>query len=588
MALPAPAAARATVSTAYGVVGKRLLVADGRAAGVPRSARAQLWVRSGGRSRLRATGRVRRGRFNLRWKVPRSVKKSAVRVVIVKSRSRKTVVAGRWKRLDLGRLRKGAKIARVSSAAIKSAPAPGTPGNVIVNGASGGSPGEVIASGPAPGAPDGLLAEIVGKSTAGGQTTFQTVPASLPDVVPVGAFDIDAGGVASGSARNLARSSASLGDLITKHVSCSAGATLEASAKASLSAKVGLEASWGLFSGAKANFTGSVTAGVSVGASISGGAQCRLDPVKLSPAGVQLGSLTFSIGPVPVYVAIRANAAISAEASASAAMTTGASASATASAGVSYDGRFSARGGLTHRFSATPPTLSAEGSAKVTITPSVDLLLYGVAGPHIDFNAGLKLAASSSMDPWWKLTAPMDLGASLSLEVWKLKLSSGRRVVWSAEPTLAQADPSTSPASPPGTPDNPLERARLTWDTDADIDMHIWDDEGDHAYFSDLSAIPDAELLKDIIPGFGPEIFQEFGDPGRHYTFGLCNYNDSAELTTATLEVVDPNGTTRTFDRELPYEKAAVLVTDSPAGSPYIPPQGWCDTYGDGDPTGLG
>jgi hypothetical protein len=204
----------------------------------------------------------------------------------------------------------------------------------------------------------------------------------------------------------------------------------------------------------------------------------------------------------------------------------------------------------------------------------------------VDFNAGLKLSASNDANPWWKLTAPMDLGASLNLEAWKLHLSSGRLKVWSAEPVLAQADTTTTPDNPPGTPDNPLVRAQMDWNTDADIDLHIWDEDGNHTYFLDLMAIPDAALLEDIIPGYGPEIFQEFGDAGRKYTYGLCNYTDSDDLTTAHLVVTDPGGATREFDRDLPYQKAAALVTTSPEGGGYIPDPGWCDPDG-GDPTSF-
>jgi ABC-2 type transport system ATP-binding protein len=411
-----------------------------------------------------------------------------------------------------------------------------------------------------------LLATILSKSSDGGNTQYVTTSAALPDVIPVGALDVAIDSNGSGAASSeLLKSSGALGDLLSKQVDCSAGAKLTASAKASMEAKVGLDASWGPFSGVKAKFTGSVTAGLSVGASVSGYGKCSAGPYQLSPTGIPLGAFTFTVGPVPVYVAVKGNAAVTASANATAEMSTSASASATASAGIKYDGGFRPFGGFTHTISQQAPKLTAAGSAQVNVNPRVDLLIYGVAGPRVDFNAGLKLSASNDANPWWKLTAPMDLGASLNLEAWKLHLSSGRLKVWSAEPVLAQADTTTTPDNPPGTPDNPLVRAQMDWNTDADIDLHIWDEDGNHTYFLDLMAIPDAALLEDIIPGYGPEIFQEFGDAGRKYTYGLCNYTDSDDLTTAHLVVTDPGGATREFDRDLPYQKAA--TSPIPAGA---------------------
>ncbi len=127
------------------------------------------------------------------------------------------------------------------------------------------------------------------------------------------------------------------------------------------------------------------------------------------------------------------------------------------------------------------------------------------------------------------------------------------------------------------------ERAKLTWDTDqTDIDLHIWDEDGYHAWYGDQTDIPDSELSTDIIYGFGPERFEEFtGSEGRTYTYGVCYYgsntdDDSVPETVASVDIVDPNGQTRTIKRTLSAEKQAYYLGSSPEGPGYEPLDDWC------------
>ena len=51
-------------------------------------------------------------------------------------------------------------------------------------------------------------------------------------------------------------------------------------------------------------------------------------------------------------------------------------------------------------------------------------------------------------------------------------------------------------------------RATLTWNTDnTDVDLHVWDANGAHAWFADPVGIPGASLSDDNTQGFGPETF---------------------------------------------------------------------------------
>ena len=131
------------------------------------------------------------------------------------------------------------------------------------------------------------------------------------------------------------------------------------------------------------------------------------------------------------------------------------------------------------------------------------------------------------------------------------------------------------------------ERATLTWDTDrTDVDLHIWDTSGAHAWYSEQEAISDAELSTDIIYGFGPEHFEEFtGTEGRTYAYGVCYYGSntvdgSVPETVATIRLVDPDGQTRALTRTLRATKDAYYLGASPQNDAdaFQPDDDWCST----------
>ncbi|HEY4095780.1 MAG TPA: hypothetical protein VGM33_09730 [Baekduia sp.] len=129
-------------------------------------------------------------------------------------------------------------------------------------------------------------------------------------------------------------------------------------------------------------------------------------------------------------------------------------------------------------------------------------------------------------------------------------------------------------------------RASLSWDTDAtDIDLHVWDVDGYHAWYGDRDGIGDAELSADITQGFGPENFEDFlSEDARTYTYGLCYFasnrsDGTVPDTVATVTVTDPDGTVRNFRRRLRAEGDAFLLGSSPGddGSAYVPADpSWC------------
>jgi hypothetical protein len=582
----ADAVAKPHVSTLYGVTGQRHLQASVRVTNAPLRARAVLESRISLKRRARASATVLSGRVRLAWHVPAALKTVSVRVKLVSGRKRRrTLVVGGWHAIRLAGLKRGATVAKVTASQVKSAPPAGQAGPVELASGRQVRVGEVLALGVGAATPDGLLARVVSVSQSGGAQIAQTLPATLPEVLPVGALDADLVGLQASAFRTHFRSDT---PRFGRGVSCSEGVRLEAGGSASISAGVSMNVAWRFPATVTARFEAHAELRSELSASISGKTSCALGSTALLAKPLRLGVFTFTIGPVPVVLIPVVQLYLSANGHVEAAINTSAVASLTANAGVNYDGRaFSQFGGLTPRFTYTPPTLTASGGVQAGVAPTLDVLVNGVGGPRIDLNAGLKLSADIAAAPWWTLTAPISLGAQLRLDVWRAHLASPRLTVYSAEPQLAaaqtQAPPPPLPPPLPPPPPGPLSRAHLTWDNESDVDMHIWDENGNHTYFSAKDAIPGARLLEDIIPGFGPEDFVEDTDQGRRYTFGLCLYKGSAATT--KMVIADPGGATRSFERYLPDEKSAALVTTSPDGGGYIPDPGWC---GAADPTGIG
>ncbi len=121
-----------------------------------------------------------------------------------------------------------------------------------------------------------------------------------------------------------------------------------------------------------------------------------------------------------------------------------------------------------------------------------------------------------------------------------------------------------------------LRRAQLTWDTATDVDLHIWDGQGQHTYFQDQGAIPAARLVEDIIPGYGPEYFEDRSLPwSRSFTYGLCMYN--GDHAHANVILTDPDGSTHVHAADLGATGDFVIVANSPlTSSPFPPAPGWC------------
>jgi hypothetical protein len=520
--------------------------------------------RVGRRWVVRARGMAKRrgGRFTLRWRAPERNAVLKVRVVAGKAR-RPLAKTGQW-RVSITRtsvLRPGRVV---------SAPPPGQPGVLQYRGRVDVAKGTFVALDAGAATPFGLLGRVTGVDRNRHQTSISLEPATLPQAIPEGSFSVG-GASASSKAR-----AAATARPFTNNLSCDAG--VEASLRGSVSVDIEprMAVRWSWFRVKSAETSVKVTGAAELAAAISGAASCSLAPTQV--ASWDAPPLRFSIGPVPVVIVPRATLSIAASAQASASASTSINGSVTAKAGLRVDNGVHPIGEFGHTFSYTAPQATVKASLGAQAIPAVSFLLYGIAGPQFDLSAGLQLNAHPASRPWWKLTAPVKLDARLAVPGFD-SFGAGPVTVYQrsfdiASASTATVDPAGGPAPVAG------ERARIDWDTDdTDVDLHIWDEFGNHAYFSQQEEIPDANLSVDITTGFGPEIFtDQFSPSTRDLTYGLCYYSDHGHgPTNVTVRLIDPDGGIRTSQHHLALSKDRVLLGASPAGATgYVPDDDWC------------
>lgn len=530
-----------------------------------RASSVYLQQRVGRRWVVRAKARAKRrgGRFTLRWNAPE--RRAVLELRVVAGKARRPLAMTRQRRVAVTRtsvLRPGRVI---------SIPPPGQAGELRYRGRVDVAKGTFVALDVGPATPFGLLGKVTDVDRDRRQTTIAIEPATLPQAIPEGSFSVGGASAANRKAR-----AAATARPFTNNLSCDAG--VEASLRGSVSVDVEprMSVRWSWFRVKSAEASVKVTGAAELAAAISGAASCSLSRTQV--AGWDAPALRFSIGPVPVVIVPRATLSVAASAQASAAASTSINGSVTAKAGLRIADGVHPIGEFGHTFSYTPPQGTVKASLSAQAIPAVSFLLYGIAGPQFDLSAGLQLNAHPASRPWWKLTAPVKLDARLVVPGFD-GFGAGPQTVYErtfdiASANIGAVDPAGGPAPVAG------ERARIDWDTDdTDVDLHIWDEFGNHTYYRQQEEIPDANLSVDITTGFGPEIFTDQLSPStRELTYGLCYYSDHDNgPTNVTVRLIDPDGAVRTTHHRLAFSKDQVLVGASPAAAPpYQPFEDWC------------
>ena len=175
------------------------------------------------------------------------------------------------------------------------------------------------------------------------------------------------------------------------------------------------------------------------------------------------------------------------------------------------------------------------------------------AGRHAEAFAAALVGARQSY-PWGRFAgAPRILDEDLRLiaAAWLAARPQDEKTI-RAELAAANIVPDTSPSL----------RFVLNWETDAnDVDFHIYDGRGGHAFYSNRSLPSGGELYADVTTGYGPECFTIPGQAaafpytlqGHYYSRGPMGYG------MGKLEVIEHDGLGHLRFKEHPF----VIMKDS-------------------------
>jgi hypothetical protein len=390
-------------------------------------------VKAGRRWLAVATGTsARSGAFALTFQAQARPGFALVRVVAV--RAGRVIGVSRSRRLRIkrasGPIASGIHATVLDASTIKAAPAPGTAGRLVYAGGNSVKAGQVIAVGAGSATPFGFLGRATSVTTKAGETIVEAVPATLFEAAPSGSIDTSLSTAAhSAKARAASR----------PRFSCAGSASASFGAEAGFSASLDLKADWTLLGGLQsASLTANASATGGLEAEIQGALSCSLKSTTVSQ--FNLPTQRFLVdGVIPLVITSQVTTYLDGSVHAEAATSTSVETGFSASAGIGWTktGGFAPIATFEPHLQFTPPDLTASGNVQGNLTPTILVLIDGVAGPKISLRTGLDLAAERSATPWWTLSAPVLLTGELVVPL--LKLKSGALKIYEHTFTLDEA-----------------------------------------------------------------------------------------------------------------------------------------------------
>lgn len=436
---------------------------SGRVSGhVPRGAKIQVQQRKRGRFVGGRTARLRRkGRFSVPFRAPAKVGTLKLRLRVV-ARRRTVATSKAWRVKIVAPApvvppepppAAQPRTQVIAPTAVASAPAPGVDGDIRMVGNVDVKTGDVLAAGVGDTTPYGFLRKVTGVRVEGGNTVVSTTSATLDEALPEGAFSEQIAGEeldttngqtarlksAQGQSTAAARDG-TLTAVVNRKITCESGASLDVEGNVSIYPSLEFEGGWSLFHGPHAKLVGKAQASASLSAAAEANASCSFGPKEIWSK--VLKPYVFSVGPVPVVLIPKVTVDLSGEGSVEANVDSEIHGSISAEAGVEYkDGDAHPISSFDKGWGFTPPNPSGNAHLGGTVSPRIDVLIYGVGGPRMTFNAGLAVDASVSAeepDPQWQLTAPVSLKAKLAIPV--LKIDTPELTVFEQTFLLAKND----------------------------------------------------------------------------------------------------------------------------------------------------
>jgi len=355
-------------------------------------------------------------------------------VSVVAVRSGRVVGVSSSRRLRVGRatgpVASGVHAIVLEPSAVKSVPSPGDSGRLVYAGGNTVKAGQVIAVGQGPATPYGFLGRATSVTTKAGETIVKTVPATLLEAASNGSID---------TSLSTAAQSARAHAAAKPRFSCTGTSSASFGAEANFNASLQLEADWTLLGGLQsASLTANASATGGLEAEIQGALTCSLRSTTVSQFNLPTQRVLMD-GVIPIVITSQVTVYLDGSAHAEAATSTSVETGFSASAGIGWTkaGGFTPIASFEPHLQFTPPDLTASGDVAGNLTPTILVLIDGVAGPKISLRGGLDLAAERSATPWWKLTAPVLLTGELVVPL--LKLKSGPLTIYEHTFTLDEA-----------------------------------------------------------------------------------------------------------------------------------------------------
>lgn len=178
------------------------------------------------------------------------------------------------------------------------------------------------------------------------------------------------------------------------------------------SPSMAIHAHWGFLKLDSASISITAAESLSFGAVADAGAHCSTSSpgIGLFPHPITLGTIDIQVGPIPVTITPKLQLYLSGQATIEAKATFSLEQGASVTAGVSYEhGSYHPISSVSQHFT---PAFTAEGNAsgELALSPTVDTLIYDVAGPSFDVGAVAKLNANVKASPWWTLQGCLQAG----------------------------------------------------------------------------------------------------------------------------------------------------------------------------------
>jgi alpha-tubulin suppressor-like RCC1 family protein len=288
--------------------------------------------------------------------------------------------------------------------------------------------GDSLSSGVTSAAPYGYLVKVTKVAhKSGSSATLDVENTTLLAALPTGEINAEQAlepTAETASANDLRRVDLNLGrgggarahaafTVNTKDLECdsSAGVHLD-KPTLTFSPSMAIHASWGFLKLDSASISVTAAESLTFGATADAGAHCSTSSpgIGLLPHPVTLGTFDIQVGPVPVTVTPKLQLYLSGQATIEAKATVSVEQGASVTVGAAYEhGSFRPISSMSQHFT---PTFTAEGDAsgEIALTPTVDTLIYDVAGPSFDVGAVAKLNANVKASPWWTLQGCLQAG----------------------------------------------------------------------------------------------------------------------------------------------------------------------------------